>query len=75
MTDPSSAEPPGYNAALTELETILDSLDGDQIDIDRLSSDVRRAAELIALCRDRLQSTRTEVERIVADLEPPTPQT
>ena len=35
MTDPSSAEPAGYNAALTELETILDSLDGDQIDIDR----------------------------------------
>ena len=34
MTDPSSAEPPGYNAALTELETILDSLDGDDLEVE-----------------------------------------
>ncbi|GEM_PF-97939 len=63
-------EPAGYAAALAELEGILESLDGDDVDIDRLSSDVRRAAELISICRDRLTATRAEVERIVADLDP-----
>lgn len=65
-----SDDTPGYAAALAELESILQALDGDDVDIDRLSADVRRAAELISVCRDRLTSTRTEVERIVADLDP-----
>ncbi|MDG2111250.1 MAG: exodeoxyribonuclease VII small subunit [Actinomycetota bacterium] len=65
-----SDDTPGYAAALTELESILAALDGDDVDIDRLSTDVRRAAELISVCRDRLTATRTEVERIVADLDP-----
>ena len=68
MTDDS----PGYADALAELESILRSLDGDDVDIDRLSTDVRRAAELIGICRERLSSTRHEVERIVADLDPET---
>ena len=55
---------------MNELESILQSLDGDDVDIDRLSTDVRRAAELIALCRERLDATTSEVERIVADLQP-----
>ena len=59
---------PGYAEALTELESILAALDGEDVDIDRLSTDVRRAAELIGICRDRLTSTQSEVERIVADL-------
>lgn len=61
---------PGYTEAMNELESILQSLDGDDVDIDRLSTDVRRAAELIALCRERLDATTSEVERIVADLQP-----
>ena len=60
---------PGYTEALAELEAILDALDGDDIDIDKLSSDVRRAAELIGICRTRLSTTPAEVERIVADLD------
>ena len=60
---------PGYTEALAELEAILDALDGDDIDIDKLSSDVRRAAELIGICRTRLSTTQAEVERIVADLD------
>lgn len=66
MTDSET----GYAEALAELETILRSLDGDEVDIDRLSTDVRRAAELIGVCRSRLDATTAEVERIVADLTP-----
>ncbi|GEM_PF-319835 len=58
-----------YAAAVTELEEILERLDGDDVDVDELAEQVRRAAALIARCRERLASTRLEVTRIVADLD------
>lgn len=56
--------------AISELEMILTRLDDDALDVDVLATQVARAAELITLCRDRIASTKLEVERIVGDLEP-----
>lgn len=56
--------------AIGELELILTRLDDDALDVDVLSAQVARAAELISLCRDRIAHTKLEVERIVGDLEP-----
>jgi hypothetical protein len=39
------------------------------VDVDRLAERVRRAADLIELCRGRLTDARVEITRIVADLE------
>jgi len=64
------AEPEiGYAEALAELEGILDELDGDEVDVDVLGSRVRRAAELLRLCRDRIASARFDVEQVVAEFE------
>ena len=59
----------GYADALAELEAILADLEDDGIDIDVLAGKVERASVLIRLCRDRIASARTQVDRIVADLE------
>ncbi|HET6950862.1 MAG TPA: exodeoxyribonuclease VII small subunit [Acidimicrobiales bacterium] len=59
----------GYAAALAELEDILDELDGDEVDVDVLGARVRRAAELLRLCRERIAGARFEVEQVVAELE------
>ncbi len=59
----------GYADALAELEGILDELDGDEVDVDVLGARVRRAAQLLRLCRDRIGSARFEVEQVVAELE------
>ena len=56
--------------AIAELELILTRLDDDALDVDVLAAQVARAAELIALCRDRIASTKLEVERIVGDIDP-----
>jgi exodeoxyribonuclease VII small subunit len=64
----------GYAEALAELEGILDELDGDEVDVDVLGSRVRRAAELLRLCRDRIASARFDVEQVVAELEAETAQ-
>jgi exodeoxyribonuclease VII small subunit len=73
VTEPTGDEPEegqlGYSAALTELEEILGELEGDTVDIDRLADQVRRAAELIRICRGRIDAARTEIEQVVAELD------
>lgn len=73
MTDaPTPVSDLAYADAVTELEAILDGLEGDELDVDHLTAQVSRAAELIRECRDRIAATRFEVERIVSDLQPTT---
>ena len=65
-----TTEEPGYAEALAELESILDQLDDDQLDVDGLAERVERAAHLVALCRARISTARLAVEEVVTDLEP-----
>lgn len=69
---PTAATEIGYGEALAELEGILDEIEDDSVDVDVLAARVRRAAELLRVCRDRITSARIEVTQIVADLEPAT---
>jgi exodeoxyribonuclease VII small subunit len=59
----------GYGEAMSELEEILDEIERDEVDVDVLATKVARAAELIAVCRDRITGARTAVERVVVELE------
>ena len=59
----------GYAEAMTELEGILGELEGDHLDVDVLAERVRRASELIKLCRTRISRAQDDVNRIVTDLE------
>ncbi|MBQ1953014.1 MAG: exodeoxyribonuclease VII small subunit [Alistipes sp.] len=55
-----------YNEAIAEIEQILARLRDEQIDVDSLSAQVKRATELIEQCKAQL----TDVERAVkAELE------
>jgi exodeoxyribonuclease VII small subunit len=62
-------EEPRYAEAMSELETILEQIDGEIVDIDQLGASVARAATLIELCRGRITSARAEVERVVKKLD------
>ena len=50
-----------YQEAQQELETIVQTLQQEHTDIDELSKKVKRAAELIAYCRQRLRETEEEI--------------
>jgi exodeoxyribonuclease VII small subunit len=54
----------GYEAAVTELEEILEELGDDDIDVDHLAERVKRATELVKVCRDRIAAARLEVKEI-----------
>ncbi|MDR0511005.1 MAG: exodeoxyribonuclease VII small subunit [Rikenellaceae bacterium] len=52
----------GYSQALAQIEAILNKFQQGQLDVDTLAADVRRATELIRLCRERLAKAEKEVE-------------
>jgi len=58
-----------FGEAVAEVEEILARLEAEEIDIDDLSREVKRAVDLIKICRDKLDRTDSEVRELVADLE------
>ena len=64
-----SPESPSFGVALEELEGILQRIDGDAVDIDALADELRRATELLELCRGKIRKAEVEVEQIVQRLE------
>jgi exodeoxyribonuclease VII small subunit len=68
-TDDRPVDELPYRDAVAELEQILDELENDTVDVDVLAARVRRAAELIRVCRARINGARLEIERIVVELE------
>jgi exodeoxyribonuclease VII small subunit len=71
MTDDADAlDDLAYTDALAELEAILERLEHDEPDVDRVADDVARAAALIAHCRARIATARLTVDEVVAGLVP-----
>jgi exodeoxyribonuclease VII small subunit len=60
---------PSFRAAMDELEGILERIEGEEIDIDRLAEELRRAAQLLDLCRGKIRKAEVEVTQIVQSLE------
>ena len=52
-----------YEAALSELEEIVNKMENDEFDIDQLSVNLKRAQTLIKLCRDKLTKTDSEIKK------------
>jgi exodeoxyribonuclease VII small subunit len=59
----------GYAEALTELETILRSLEVDTVDVDELAIKVQRAAALVRHCRGKIGDARLHVEQVVGEID------
>lgn len=58
-----------YGEAMTELESLLDEIDGDDVDLDQLAIKVERASKLIAVCRDKIENTEMQVKSIIEGLD------
>ncbi len=57
-----------YSEAIEELEKIVSIIENEAVNIDELSAKVKRAAELINVCKDKLHNTEEEVNRILKDI-------
>ena len=58
-----------YTEAFEELQNIVSEIEEGEISIDELSIKVKRAAELIKICKNKLTSTEEDVNQILKELE------
>lgn len=56
-----------YEAAFAELQAIVRKMENDELDIDQMSEQLKRAQELIKLCKDKLTKTDEEIKKILAE--------
>lgn len=54
-------QPKSYGEAIAEVESILARFSGGELDVDTLAAQVKRATELIAWCRTRLEKAEQDV--------------
>ena len=67
MTEREGAEPrePTFGEAMEELEAILRRIEGEEVDVDGLAEELRRAAHLLELARGKLRRAEVEVTQVV----------
>ena len=58
-----------YTEAFEELQRIVAEIETGQISVDELSQKVKRATQLIRICKQKLTSTEEDVTKILKDLE------
>ena len=56
-----------YEAAIAELQSIVSKMENDELDIDQMSEQLKRAQELIKLCKDKLTKTDEEIKKILSE--------
>jgi exodeoxyribonuclease VII small subunit len=60
-----------YTDALNELNEIAREIENESIAVDELSVKLKRASELITLCRAKLRLTEEEVKKIIGEMGEP----
>lgn len=66
---PEHSADPSFREAVDELEAILERIEGEEIDVDQLAAELRRAAVLLDLCRNKIRKAELEVTQIVQALD------
>lgn len=56
-----------YEKAVSELEEIVDKMERDELDIDQLSEQLKRAKVLVKLCKDKLSKTDEEIKKLLSE--------
>ncbi len=58
-----------YVEAFEELQEIVSEMETGNINIDELAIKVKRAAELIKICKSKLKATELDVQKILDELD------
>ena len=56
-----------YEKAIKEIETIVDQMERNELDIDQLAEKLKEAKRLIKECKDKLYKTNEEVKALLAE--------
>lgn len=58
-----------YEKAMSELEQIVAGIEDNEVSIDELSKNVKRATELIKICQNKLYKTEKDIEEVLSTLD------
>lgn len=58
-----------YTQAFEELQQIVDDMENGQISVDDLDEKIKRASELLKICKDKLYKTEKNVQDILKDID------
>jgi len=58
-----------YSEAYNELTEILSKIESGELDVDDLAAQVKKATQLLKVCKSKLYDTETEIEKILTELE------
>lgn len=58
-----------YGEAMQELQEIMQRIENEELDVDRLLEDVKKAATLIKFCKEKLFKTNDEIQKILDKIE------
>jgi exodeoxyribonuclease VII small subunit len=58
-----------YKEALEEISAIVQKIENEEVDVDELSAQVKKAAALIGACKAKLRDTSSELEAIIDKLD------
>ena len=56
-----------YEEAVAQLEEIVDKMENDELDIDQLTDQLKRAKELVKLCKTKLTKTDEEIKKLLSE--------
>ena len=56
-----------YEGAMRQLEEIVAKIENNELDIDELTTQLKKAKELISLCKEKLVKTDEELKRILEE--------
>ena len=56
-----------YEMAISQLEEIVERLENNQLGIDEMTAQLKKAQQLINLCKDRLTNTDEEIQKILGE--------
>ncbi len=56
-----------YDDAITEIESILEKIEGGDLGVDELADKVARVTQLLKTCRDKLYKTEEQIDKILGE--------
>lgn len=58
-----------YKKAITEIEAIITGIENESLDVDELAQQVKKAAQLLKVCKSKLKNTEADLDKALKVLE------
>ena len=59
----------GYRESIEEIQAILDKIEKGETDVDELADEIKRAAQLLKTCKDKLFRMEQDVKEVISSID------